>query len=83
MKFLVIRCEASSSCLNIILFLGRYIMLATSCTLADYNTRPPDTILSNFINALPVVCHFVFMAHISGRFGHHCVLRSIFLIAND
>lgn len=32
------------------------INLAAICTPADYNTRPLDTIYSNFIDALPVVC---------------------------
>lgn len=31
------------------------INLAAICTPADYNTRPLDTIYSNFIDALPVV----------------------------
>jgi UDP-apiose/xylose synthase len=31
------------------------INLAVICTPADYNTRPLDTIYSNFIDALPVV----------------------------
>lgn len=34
------------------------INLAAICTPADYNTRPLDTIYSNFIDALPVVCIF-------------------------
>ncbi|CAN6559942.1 unnamed protein product [Malus baccata var. baccata] len=32
------------------------INLAAICTPADYNTRPLDTIYSNFIDALPVYC---------------------------
>ncbi|KAI6685259.1 hypothetical protein NL676_031172 [Syzygium grande] len=35
--------------------LGVTINLAAICTPADYNTRPLDTIYSNFIDALPVV----------------------------
>ena len=37
------------------------INLAAICTPADYNTRPLDTIYSNFIDALPVVMllHFI------------------------
>jgi hypothetical protein len=31
------------------------INLAAICTPADYNTRPLDTIYSNFVDALPVV----------------------------
>ena len=31
------------------------INLAAICTPADYNTRPLDTIFSNFVDALPVV----------------------------
>ncbi|GKB56839.1 UDP-D-apiose/UDP-D-xylose synthase 2, partial [Tanacetum coccineum] len=31
------------------------VNLAAICTPADYNTRPLDTIYSNFIDALPVV----------------------------
>ncbi|MBA0774419.1 hypothetical protein Gotri_009632 [Gossypium trilobum] len=34
------------------------INLAAICTPADYNTRPLDTIYSNFIDALPVVKYF-------------------------
>jgi len=33
------------------------INLAAICTPADYNTRPLDTIYSNFIDAIPVVKH--------------------------
>lgn len=36
-------------------FLFQTINLAAICTPADYNTRPLDTIYSNFIDALPVV----------------------------
>ncbi|KAL6202898.1 hypothetical protein ACLB2K_026602 [Fragaria x ananassa] len=35
--------------------LSQTINLAAICTPADYNTRPLDTIYSNFIDALPVV----------------------------
>ena len=37
------------------------INLAAICTPADYNTRPLDTIYSNFVDALPVVMllHFI------------------------
>ncbi|KAG6524675.1 hypothetical protein ZIOFF_014610 [Zingiber officinale] len=38
-----------------ILFSLQTINLAAICTPADYNTRPLDTIYSNFIDALPVV----------------------------
>ena len=34
---------------------AKTINLAAICTPADYNTRPLDTIYSNFIDALPVV----------------------------
>ncbi|CAL9113735.1 unnamed protein product, partial [Musa textilis] len=37
------------------LFALQTINLAAICTPADYNTRPLDTIYSNFIDALPVV----------------------------
>ena len=37
------------------------VNLAAICTPADYNTRPLDTIYSNFIDALPVVCCWMFV----------------------
>ena len=42
-------------------FAMQTINLAAICTPADYNTRPLDTIYSNFIDALPVVCVFQLM----------------------
>lgn len=36
-------------------FVLQVINLAAICTPADYNTRPLDTIYSNFVDALPVV----------------------------
>ncbi|KAG6432791.1 hypothetical protein SASPL_104378 [Salvia splendens] len=36
-------------------FASNIINLAAICTPADYNTRPLDTIYSNFIDALPVI----------------------------
>lgn len=44
------------------------INLAAICTPADYNTRPLDTIYSNFIDALPVVSW--------RRFSHLVALHS-------
>lgn len=44
--------------LNMVLWLCnllQVINLAAICTPADYNTRPLDTIYSNFVDALPVV----------------------------
>lgn len=38
-----------------LIMLLQTINLAAICTPADYNTRPLDTIYSNFIDALPVV----------------------------
>lgn len=42
-------------------FMVQTINLAAICTPADYNTRPLDTIYSNFIDALPVVCSSFFI----------------------
>lgn len=49
----------------IILVVLQTINLAAICTPADYNTRPLDTIYSNFIDALPVVRVHVFSSLIS------------------
>ncbi|KAK6163449.1 hypothetical protein DH2020_000313 [Rehmannia glutinosa] len=40
---------------SLLLSSSKTINLAAICTPADYNTRPLDTIYSNFIDALPVV----------------------------
>lgn len=42
--------------IGIFLCVMQTINLAAICTPADYNTRPLDTIYSNFIDAIPVVC---------------------------
>jgi len=57
---LLFRFVSSFSIFNFVQFLYSWFLLQTInlaaiCTPADYNTRPLDTIYSNFIDALPVV----------------------------
>ena len=56
------------------------INLAAICTPADYNTRPLDTIYSNFIDALPVVCCWMLVWI---RFRPRIILLLVFLFLGN
>lgn len=56
------------------------INLAAICTPADYNTRPLDTIYSNFIDALPVVGISHFLTSLLPFWGAHILLCSWLLL---
>ncbi|ESQ51252.1 hypothetical protein EUTSA_v10016776mg [Eutrema salsugineum] len=53
--FVFVSSRSVMSGVILICFTSQTINLAAICTPADYNTRPLDTIYSNFIDALPVV----------------------------
>jgi hypothetical protein len=74
--------ELWMSCLiNLLLlfWILQTINLAAICTPADYNTRPLDTIYSNFIDALPVVCILCFCS-LFGLVEQFCKFEEYFYV---